>query len=116
MKKFELTKQMKKEIKEIFRFTIKVMVLAIVALIAEYLTKQVMGMTTTNVVIDEIIKPGMSSFIELSDDEIKLEVYDIVRCSSGGVGLDLALYLLNNHVNWTDVYVEVENFNNNKNK
>ena len=39
MKKFELTKQMKKEIKEIFRFTIKVMVLAIVALIAEYLTK-----------------------------------------------------------------------------
>lgn len=39
MKKFELTKQMKKEIKEIFRFTLKVIVLAIVALATEYLTK-----------------------------------------------------------------------------
>lgn len=61
----------------------------------------------TRVVIEEIIVPGMSSFENLEMADVILEVDDIVRCSSSGVGLDLALELLK-QVDWIQVMEAIE--------
>lgn len=67
----------------------------------------------TKIVVEEIIEPGMSSFRDLEMADVILEVDDIVRCSSGGVGLDLALELLKD-VDWIHVMEVIERKKNSK--
>ena len=69
--------------------------------------------TQTSVIIEEIIKPGLSDFVGLSGEEIKEEVYDIVRCSAGGVGLDLALFLLDTAA-WQTIIIMTKDLVNRK--
>lgn len=66
--------------------------------------------SATEVMIEEIIIPGMSSFEDKPLAEVILEVDDIVRCSCSGVGLDLALELCK-QVDWTLVMEAIEKTN-----
>ena len=69
--------------------------------------------TNERIIIEEIVKPGLQSLIGLSEDEIIEEIYDIVRCSSGGVGLDLALHVLDN-ADWKVIIFKVKDLINRK--
>lgn len=69
--------------------------------------------TQNSIIIDEIIAPGLSSFEGLDNEQIKEEVYDIVKCSSGGVGLDLALYLLDT-ADWGPIFLKTHDLINRK--
>ena len=70
--------------------------------------------TQNSIIIDEIIVPGLSSFKGLNNEQIKEEVYDIVKCSAGGVGLDLALYMLDT-ADWAKITLKTHDLINRKN-
>ena len=69
--------------------------------------------TQNTIIIDEIIKPGLSSFEGLNNEEIKEEVYDIVKCSACGVGLDLAVYMLDT-ADWAKITLKTHDLINRK--
>ena len=63
--------------------------------------------TNTTIIVEEIIKPGANSFRGMSVEEFKAEVYDIVKCSSVGVGQDLALFVLEG-ADWNFLYMKMQ--------
>lgn len=69
--------------------------------------------TQNRIIIEEIIEPGLSSFVGLKGDEIKAEVYDIVKCSASGVGLDLALFMLDT-ADWAMINLKTHDLINRK--
>ena len=59
--------------------------------------------TINRVIQEEIVAPGLTTFVGMSKEEFKAEIYDIVECGCHGVGLDIALFALST-ANFEELY------------